>query len=446
MDTTNMQSLVRSRDRVNSWMDKNNAGFALLRHGKTEILSSPFDPIPHVIPGDRFTRLERGLMQRVNAINLLLNDLYGKRMIIKDGVIPEDFVYSSSDFHIPCVGFTPVKSLYNHITAVDLACAADGKWYVMEDHLALPSGAAYPIFARKLSRSVSPDLYPEDNLCDNNGYNILLNRLYRDVTNGMDNKDGITVILSPGEGSFSHFELNYLAELTGAVCATSKELTVMDDTVYYRPAEGGGFQKVAVIHRHISDNSLDPLAFDVNSKTGVAHLMECYRKGKVAIINAPGSGVADDKGLFCYIPDAIRYYLGEEPLLENTPTYLPYREDERKYIFDNLDRLIVKHVNGPKAVTSIMGSGLTRSQLSDLKARLAAEPRRYVAQDIVDLAPMDALSADGTRIVTCKADYRAFVIHCDSIRVWMGGLTKFSHTAADGSRHSGYKDTWIMSR
>lgn len=441
-----LQNLVKVRDRVNTWMDKNRAGFALRRHGETEVLHAPYDPIPHVIPDERFTRLERGLMQRVNAINLLLGDLYGKRMIIHDKVIPEDFVYSSSDFMVPCVGFTPIKSLYNHITAIDLACAANGKWYVMEDHMGLPTGAAYPLFARKLAKAEYPQLYDNDNLCDNGGYNILLSQLYQDITKGMDNSDGITVVLTPGEDSFSHFEMNYLAELTGAVCCTPKELTVMDDSVYYRPSGGGGFQRVSVIHRHIPDSKLDPLAFDVRSTIGVPHLMEAYRKGKVAIINAPGAGVIDDKGLNCFIPDAIRYYLGEEPLLENIPSYLPYRPDELKYILDNLDHLIIKHVDGSRALASRIGTNLTTAEKEDLKARLIKEPRSFVAQELTDVALMEALSADGKSTVPCKADYRAYIVHCDSIRVWMGGMTKYSYTEADGSRRSGFKDTWIMSK
>lgn len=441
----NNESLATARNRVNAWMENNNIGFTVTYQGQTCAQEKPYDPIPHIIPGDRFTRIEKGLMQRVNAINLLLCDLYDKRMIVHDGIIPEEFIFTSFDFLRPCIGFTPAKSLYNHISSVDLVCAADGKWYVMQDHLSLPAGASYPLFARMLTRGVYPDMFDNEKLCDNSGYNILLNQLYDDVRQGLDHKDGIVAVLAQPEEEFSDFELNYLAELTGAVYAHPSEITVMDNAAYYRPPEGGGFSRVDIIYRHTPDHLLDPLTFDATSLFGVPHLMEAYRKRKVAIINAPGCAVAEDKGVYYYIPEAIRYYLGEEPILPNVPTYLPTDAGDLDYILSNLDRLVVKSVQGSKNLATVYGSKLDEQSLSDLKGRIKTNPRGYIAQEFIDLHTMDVLSPDGSGIAQCRADYRAFIVHCDSIRVWMGGLTKFCREGGHASNQSGFKDTWILS-
>lgn len=440
----NNESLTRARERVNAWMDNNNIGFTVTYQGQTIVQDMPYDPIPHIIPGDRFTRLENGLMQRIDAINLLLGDLYDKRMIVRDGVIPEEFVFTSSDFLRPCIGFTPAKSLYNHISAIDLVCAENGQWYAMQDHLSHPLGAAYPLFARMLTRGIYPEMYDNDKLCDNSGYSILLNQLYDDLRQGLDHKDGIVVVLAQPEEEYSNFELSYLAELTGAVFAHPSEITVMDNAAYYRPPEGGGFSRVDIIHRHTSDHLLDPLTFNATSLFGVPHLMEAYRKRKVAIINSPGCAVAEDKGIYYYIPEAIRYYLGEEPLLPNVPTYLPSNADDLNYILSNLDKLVVKSVHGSKNLATVYGNKLDDRGLADLKSKIIMNPRGFIAQEQLEIHTMDVLSPDGGGIEQCRADFRAFVVHCDSIRVWMGGLTKFSREGAEN--HRGFKDTWILSR
>ncbi len=303
-----MSELTRQRQRVNTWMAGNGATFSVMHQGRVERSEEPYDPIPLVLSNQEFTHLEQGLIQRICALNLFLGDIYGSRMIIQDGIIPEEFVYSSPEFQPFCMGLKPVKALYNHITATDLVRDTNGAWYIMQDNLAIPRGASYPHFARKLSRAVSPETYEVPGLCDNCGLDILLSQLYQDLTQGLQNNTGITVILKAGAQSDANFELNYIAELTGAVVAAPEDLTVMEDAVYYRPPEGGGFQKVAVIHRQIRDNDLDPLVFDVFSSTGVPHLMEAYRRGRVAIVNAPGCGIADDRPwieLFCPADDPV---------------------------------------------------------------------------------------------------------------------------------------------
>jgi uncharacterized circularly permuted ATP-grasp superfamily protein len=441
-----MNDLSRQRQRVNDWMAGNQATFSVMHQGHVERSAAPYDPIPLVLSAEEFTHLEQGLIQRICALNLFLGDIYSNRMIVRDGVIPEEFVYSSPEFQPFCMGLKPVKALYNHITATDLVKDTSGQWYVMQDNLAVPRGAAYPHFARKLSRAVSPETYEVPGLCDNCGLDILLSQLYQDLAQGLQNNDGITVILKAGEQTNANFELGYLSELTGAVFAAPEDLTVMEDAVYYRSPEGGGFQKVAVIHRQTHDSDLDPLVFDLNSTMGVPHLMEAYRHGRVAIVNAPGCGIADDRGLNYFVPQMIRYYLDEEPILQNVPTWLPWYDDQRKYILEHIDELLIKDISGDLSNGSIQVSTLTAQGRNAIKEKLLRYPRRYIAQQIMDIDRQPILSPDGQSQIMARTDLRCFTVHCDSIRVWMGGLSRFSHLDENGQYVSGFKDAWVMSK
>lgn len=439
-----MQDLALTQSRVNDWMRQHGAQFAVVRQGRRQVTENPFDPTPRVIPGNEFTYLEQGLIQRVNALNLFLNDIYHHRMILRDGVIPEEFVFSSPDFRPECMNLTPAKSLYTHITATDLIRTQGGQWYALEDSLSVPDGITYPHFARKLARELSPETYQIPTLCDNCGLDILLRQLYRDI---LDDDpalaDGIVAVLSEGEDSLSAFELHYMASLTGAVVAKAEDLIVMDNKVYYR-SPTGGFQRVSLIHRQALDRMLDPLCFDEDTPCGIPHLMEVYCAGNIAIINAPGCSVAEDRGLRCFIPAMIRYYLDEEPILPNVPSYLPWYASQRDYVLSHMDELIFKEVGSDRRVGAIWGRDLTNVQQADLAARIRRDPRRYIAQEIIDAERLPVTAPDGTKY-EARCDFRAYTVHSDSIRVWMGGLSRFTVHRPDGTPVSGFKDTWIMS-
>ena len=438
-----MQELSSAQARVNQWMHDQGARFAVVRQGRRQITENPFDPIPRILPGKEFTHLEQGLIQRVNAINLFLNDIYHHRMILRDGVIPEEFVLSSLDFRPECMELVPAKGIYTHITATDLIRTTDGTWYAMEDSLSVPDGITYPHFARKLCRETAPELYQVPALCDNCGLDILLGQLYRDI---MDDdpalEDGIVVLLREEGDALSSFELHYMASLTGAVVASAQELIVMDNKVYYRALEGG-FQRVAILHRQALDRTLDPLCFDEESPCGVPHLMEVYCAGNIAILNAPGCSVAEDRGLFCFIPAMIRYYLDEEPLLPNVPSYLPWYPEQRDYVLSRMDQLIFKEVGSDRRVGAVFGRALTEAQKQALAARIAAEPRRFIAQEIMDVERLPVFSPEGEPS-EARCDFRAYTVHSDSLRVWMGGLSRFTVHRPDGTPVSGFKDTWVM--
>ena len=440
-----MDKHITQRSAVNQWMKEHGAKFAVVRQGGRQITDEAFDPIPRVLSAETFTHLEQGLIQRISALNLFLNDIYHNRMILRDGVIPEEFVFSSPDFRPQCMGITPPKAIYTHITATDLVCSKDGTWYTMEDSLSVPDGATYPHFSRKLCREIAPELYDVKNLCDNCGLDILLRQLYQDIMDDDPNlEEGIVVLLSEGSDTLSAFELQYMASLTGAVVAVADELIVMDNRVYYR-APAGGFQKVSIIHRLALDGMLDPLCFDEETPCGIPHLMEVYCAGKIAILNAPGCGVAEDRGLGCFIPAMIRYYLDEEPILPGIPTYLPWYPEQREYILSNMESLVFKEVGSDRRTGAVFGKNLSETERAALAMRIIRTPRRFIAQEIIEVEELPILPSVNCTAHKARCDFRAYTVHSDSIRVWMGGLSRFTVSDSQGNPHSGFKDTWVMS-
>ena len=415
----------KQAQRVNDYLNHNNAGW------------DAFDPTPRVLPSADFTHIEAGLIQRINALNLFLNDIYSHRMILRDGVIPEEFVYSSPAFRTACLDARPVKRLYAHLSANDVLQDKDGTWYVVEDDLQTPGDCVYPHLARKLCRSEAPEQYEVPNLCDNCGLDILLGQLYTDMKEGMEvNNDGIVAVLDQSGGE-TPFAVQYLAELTGAVVAKPRELTAMDDAVYYRSGGRGGFQKVSVVHRLEPDRYLDPLCFNRGEGRGVPHLMEAYRRGKVTIINAPGCGVACDRGLYYFVPDMIRYYLLEEPILSNVPTWIPWKAEDRERILDDLRQYFIINVTpeGRGAVTA--ANRLDDKGLEALKAAILANPRRYVAETMLLPQGLERQGADGV-IQDAEAYFRTLTVCSNSVRVWMGGATRFRSAGV-------FQDTWVLS-
>ncbi len=440
-----MDNRSQQKSLVNRWMLDHGARFAVVRQGQRQTTTDPYDPIPRVLSAETFTYLEQGLIQRINALNLFLNDIYHDRMILRDGIIPEEFVFSSPDFLPQCMQLSPPKNIYTHIVATDLVCSKDGTWYAMEDSLSVPDGITYPHFARKLCRELSPESYDVKNLCDNCGLDILLSQLYQDIMDDDPNlEDGIVVLLSEGDDSLSSFELHYMASLTGAVVAKADELIVMDNKVYYRSPEGG-FQKVSIIHRLALDRMLDPLCFDEKTPCGIPHLMEVYCAGKVAIINAPGCSVAEDRGLGCFIPAMIRYYLDEDPILPGIPTYLPWYPEQREYVLANMDKLIFKEVGSDRRTGAVWGKNLSEKEQAALAMGIIRNPRRYIAQEVIQVDEHPVLAPDGISTIPARCDFRAYTVHSDSIRIWMGGLSRFTVASPDGTPVSGFKDTWVMS-
>lgn len=447
----NLKELVDSRDAVNKWMERFGVRFGVYKHGVFNEQLFPFDSIPRVIPKKSWDYLEKGLKQRVCALNMFLWDIYHEKQIIKDGVVPEEFVYSSKGYMPECEGVDPVGKIYAHIAGIDLVEGKDGEWYVLEDNLRIPSGASYPMIARKICRKVSPTTFAYNTVEDNRDYSQLLREMMDDMKAPIaaEDKDEVmmSVILTPGRYNSAFFEHSYLAEKTGATLAYPGDLFVEDNKVYY----AGMFKqkiRVATIYRRVSDEYMDPLAFEASSLLGIPGVMEAYKAGNVALINAIGNGVADDKGIYYFVPKMVKYYLNEEPILQNAPTYLPYYEEDKKYVLDNLEKLVIKDVSEAGGYGVMFGSDMDEKRLAEVRKLVEDEPRRWIAQEVIDFKDLELL--EGDEVVERKADLRAFVVSGKETKVWKSGLTRFSRNpdsfVVNSSQGGGFKDTWVMAK
>ena len=436
-----MQAIGNAKE-INELLRRYGVKFGIYKNGVFNEQFFPFDPIPRVISAEDFKSIEKGLVQRVNALNEFLFDIYHKKSIVKDGIIPEDFIYISKGYLAECEGITPKNKIYSHISGIDLVQAKDGEWYILEDNLRIPSGASYPLIARELTRIAASQAFEDNNIVDNRGYAKLLKEIMGHVNCG-----GIDVILTPGRYNAAYFEHSYLAERTDSVLVQNDELFVEDNILYHRTYSGGK-TRIGCIYRRIADEYLDPLTFLPESLIGIPNLMEVYRSGNVGIINAPGNGVADDKGIYYFVPKMIKYYFGEEPILKNAPTYLPFYAEDMKYVMDNLAKLVIKDVAEAGGYGVVFGSDLSSEKLEEFRNTIIAEPRRFIAQEVIDFLDLPILENGET--VMRKADLRAFVLTGETTKVWASGLTRFSRNpdsfVVNSSQGGGFKDTWVLSR
>ena len=433
---------VADAEKINELLARYGVKFGIYKHGSFKEQLFPFDAIPRIISASDYAQMEKGLIQRVDALNLFLQDIYSDGKIVKDGIIPEDFIYISKGFLAPCMGVTPPRNIYSHISGIDLVQAKDNTWYILEDNLRIPSGASYPLIARELCRMTSPSVFENNHIVDNRNYASLLRNMMDYVNCG-----GINVILTPGRYNAAYFEHSYLAEKTGAVLVQNTDLFVEDNILYMKDYQGGK-TRVGAVYRRISDEYLDPLTFLPESLIGVPHIMDAYRAGNTAIINAPGNGVADDKGIYYFVPKMIRYYLNEEPILKNAPTYLPFYEEDQKYVLEHLQDLVIKDVSEAGGYGVVFGRDMTKEELETWKKLIKEQSRRFIAQEVIDFIDLDIM--DEGKCVKRKADLRAFVLSGETTKVWASGLTRFSRKAdsfvVNSSQGGGFKDTWVLSQ
>ena len=437
----NIKELTDSRDTVNKWMERFGVRFGVYKKGVFNEQLFPFDSVPRIIPKKDWDYLERGLEQRVRALNMFLWDIYHEKKIIKDGVVPEEFVYSSKGYMPQCEGISPTGKVYAHIAGIDLVEGKNGQWYVLEDNLRIPSGASYPMIARMITRKVSPQTFSMNAVADNRDYADMLRQMMDD----MNQDRGIAVILTPGRYNSAFFEHSYFAEKTGATLAYPGDMFVEDGKVYY----AGMYKektRVGCIYRRVSDEYMDPMMFEPSSLLGIPNVMQAYKAGNVALINGIGNGVADDKGIYYFVPKMVKYYLGEESILQNAPTYLPYFKEDYDYVMANIDKLVIKDVSEAGGYGVVFGSELAPDKLQELKELVEKYPRSWIAQEVVDFKDLEILE-DG-ELVWRKADLRAFVVSGNETKVWKSGLTRFSRNpdsfVVNSSQGGGFKDTWVM--
>lgn len=436
--------LVNRRESINRELSRNGVRFGIYKNGEYHDRLFPYDPVPRIIESDEFDEMEAGLKQRVNALNAYLRDIYSDKHAIKDGVVPEEYVYTSAGYFPQVNGVTPPGGVFAHIAGEDLVQGQDGKWWVLEDNLRIPSGASYPLFARDIERRITPRLFRDVHVRDNRDYPRLLRKSMDFVST-----EGIAVVLTPGRYNSAFFEHAYLAEKTGAALAFPEDLEVVDNKLFFLDYSGKR-HRVGVVYRRLSDEYLDPFAFNPDSVIGVPGILSAYRAGNVAIVNAPGNGAADDKAIYYFVPAMIRYYLGEEPILQNAPTYMPMFEQDRKEVLDRLGELVIKDVAEAGGYGVIFGSSLDKAQREEMADRIKAEPRRFIAQEVIQFKDIDVVDPETGEMSPRKCDLRAFVVTGKNTHVWYSGLTRYSSVPGqmivNSSQGGGFKDTWVLAK
>lgn len=436
------EELVNRRTSINRELARNGVRFGIYHNGEYHDRLFPYDPIPRIIPADEYDLLEAGLKQRVTALNAYLRDVYSDKRIVRDGVIPEEFVYTSSGYLPQVNGATPPGGVFAHIAGEDLVQGEDGQWWVLEDNLRIPSGASYPLFVRDIERRADPKLFRDVRIRDNRDYARLLKKTMDFVS-----CEGISVVLTPGRYNSAFFEHAYLAEKSGAELVFPEDLEVVDNKVFLRDYAGNR-HRVGVVYRRLSDEFLDPFAFNPDSVIGVPGILGAYRAGNVAIVNAPGNGVADDKAVYYFVPKMIKYYLDEDPILHNAPTYMPLFESDRKEVLSRLGELVIKDVAEAGGYGVVFGSSLDKTQRAELAERIKADPRRFIAQEVIQFRDIDVIDPETGKASPRKCDLRAFVLTGQNVHVWYSGLTRYSSVPGEmivnSSQGGGFKDTWIL--
>jgi uncharacterized circularly permuted ATP-grasp superfamily protein len=404
----------------------------------------PFDIIPRIITGAEWDHIEKGIKQRLTALNLFLKDIYNEQQIVKDGIIPADLIASCPHFTREVFGIQVPFDIYVHIAGIDLIRGDDGTFYILEDNLRTPSGVSYMLENREVTKRIFPNLLGESNVRMVNNYPLLLHDNLisfapRQIANPM------VVLLTPGIYNSAYFEHTFLARQMGIQLVEGRDLLVNDHKVYMKTT--AGLRQVDVIYRRIDDEYLDPLVFKPDSALGVPGLISAYRKGNVAIINALGNGVADDKAVYAYVPAMIKYYLNEEIILPNIPTYHMINVDERNFVFDNMHKMVVKETNQSGGYGMVMGNSATDEQLKKAKENILANPRNFIAQPIIQLSTVPCL-IDG-KLQPRHVDLRPYAL-CgpNGINIVPGGLTRVAlregSLVVNSSQGGGSKDTWVV--
>src|SRR5438477_3047341 len=403
----------------------------------------PFDLVPRIVPAVEWDRIERGLKQRIRALNLFIDDLYHERAIVGDGVLPEHVIASSKGFRPECVGLRPPRGIWCHITGTDLVRHRDGQIYVLEDNLRCPSGVSYVLENRAVMKSMFPQVFAASKIRPVANYPGSL----RDMLEFLA-PDHVTaprcVLLTPGIYNSAYFEHSFLAQQMGIELVEGRDLVVDDGHVCMRTTKG--FERVDVIYRRIDDDFLDPQCFRSDSMLGVPGLMEVYRHGNVALANAPGGGVADDKVVYAYVPTIVKYYLGEDIILPNVPTYICAEADDLKYVLEHLDVLVVKAANESGGYGMLVGPHSTKEQRADFAKKVKTNPRNYIAQPTLALSRVPTLVGD--HIEGRHVDLRPYILYGKDIFVMPGGLTRVAlkkgSLVVNSSQGGGSKDTWVL--
>lgn len=403
----------------------------------------PFDFVPRIITAPEWSIIERGLTQRTTAINMFLNDIYNEQQCLKDKIIPYDLVLSRSDFRRELLGVTPPHKVFTHVVGSDLIRDDNGDFLVLEDNCRCPSGVSYVVQNRTTLQRTFPELFANHAIRPVSNYADLLRESLEFIAPRSSNL-GLTVVLTPGRANSAYFEHSFLAREMGVLLVEGDDLIVEDNFVYVRTTDGK--KPVDVIYRRIDDDFIDPLAFRKDSTLGVPGLINAYRAGNVALANAPGAGVADDKAIYPFIPKLIKFYLEEEPLIGQVPTYMGFDPNEFDHILANLDKLVVKQTDGAGGYGMLMGPQATKKERQEYGEKMKEDPGSYIAQPLIELSSHPTY-LDG-EYKARRLDFRPFVLFGDRVRILPGGLTRVALAegsyVVNSSQGGGSKDTWVL--
>ncbi len=404
----------------------------------------PFDIIPRILEAAEWKHIEAGIKQRLKALNIFLKDIYNQQFIIKDGIVPAKLIYSCPNFVRQMVNVNVPFDIYTHISGIDLIRDHDGTYYVLEDNLRTPSGVSYMLENRSITYRIFPDLLPKNNVRSVKDYPDLLLKNLVAIAN-RQNSSPTVVLLTPGIYNSAYFEHTTLARLMGIELVEGSDLVVDNHKVYMKTTTG--LKQVDVIYRRVDDDFIDPLVFRGDSMLGVPGIYGAYRTGHVAIVNAMGNGVADDKAVYSYVPAMIRYYLNEEPILKNVPTYQLGQPENRKLVFENMDKMVIKKTNESGGYGMLIGSAATEKQMEEFKIAIEEDPRSFIAQPIISLSSAPCY-INGV-LQPRRVDLRPYALYGpDGIDIVPGGLTRVALTegslVVNSSQGGGSKDTWVI--
>lgn len=403
----------------------------------------PFDLVPRIIPRHEWDHLERGLTQRVTALNQFLYDIYHDQRIVRQKIVPAELVFSARHFRREMMYITPARGVYAHIVGTDIVRGGDGEYYVLEDNLRSPSGVSYMLENREVMKRTFAELFTRYGVLPVEHYpQELLKTLLSVAPQGFS--DATVVLLTPGIYNSAYFEHTFLARQMGIEIVEGRDLIAHNNKIYMRTTHG--LKLVDVIYRRVDDDFLDPLAFRKDSTLGVAGLMNAYEAGNVTLANAIGTGVADDKAIYAFVPDMIRYYLGEDPILNNVPTYVGLRSDDCRYMLEHIDQLVIKAVNESGGYGMLIGPHSTRAEQEVFCDKIRANPRNYIAQPTLALSRHPTLLED--ELFGCHIDLRPYTLYGDKVTVVPGGLTRVAlrkgSLVVNSSQGGGSKDTWVL--
>jgi uncharacterized circularly permuted ATP-grasp superfamily protein len=422
-----------------------NQGITFTVYGEKEGIERifPFDFVPRIIPAAEWRQIEAGLVQRITALNLFLLDVYGEQKCLRDGLLPPELIFSRKEYKRELRGIVPPRQVYTHVVGTDIVRDAGGVYRVLEDNCRCPSGVSYVLENRSLLQRVFPEFFADSPVQPVADYpNLLLDTLLHAAPH--TGQEPVVVVLSPGIFNSAYFEHSFLAREMGVTLVEGRDLIVEDGQVFMRTTQGR--QRVDVIYRRVDDDFVDPLTFRRDSFLGVPGLINAYRAGTVALANAPGAGVADDKSVYAYMPEIIRYYLGEDARLPQVPTYLGFRKDDLAYILANMASLVVKTTGDSGGYGMLIGPVATEREVGEMIGRVKKNPGNYIAQPLIELSS-HATWTEG-RFEPRRIDLRPFILYGDRVRVLPGGLTRVALRAGsyvvNSSQGGGSKDTWVL--